>query len=161
MSYEAEGTGSLVPEDAAATSAADPRASTAGDCFVAMSADCQFWDGQAWVPDWRAAVQFADPLDPFTPCERLVDELCHAGTPCSVAYVPRAKVAPAKLPRARPRRQRSQRKDYAGHPPPAPEVNLDVNDLRLGVDRLDHDPDGVHELADAGLADSPSLGSVE
>ena len=132
-----------------------------GDCFVVLSGDGLFWDGHAWVREWQRARQFAGPVDPSAECESLADQLRLAGTPCSVAYVPRAKIAPVQPPHLRPRRQRPRRENLPADPPPPAKVNLDVNDLHLGVDRLHHDPDGVHQLADAGLGDAPTLGCVE
>ena len=64
--------------------------SDAGDCFVVLSGQGLFWDGQAWVRDWRAARQFtAPPLDdPWLACKRLCIQLrASLGCYCVPAFI--------------------------------------------------------------------------
>jgi hypothetical protein len=76
-----------------------------GDCFVVLSAEGLYWTGSEWVPDWQRGQQFADPVDPFSPCEALAAELRAGGIACNPAYVPAAKVYVAKAPNRRSGRQ--------------------------------------------------------
>lgn len=60
-----------------------------GDCFVVVSTEGLFWDGSAWVPRWQDALQFVDAIDPYRPCDALVERLRGLGAACNVAYVPK------------------------------------------------------------------------
>jgi hypothetical protein len=73
--------------------------SNVGGCFVVLSRDGLFWNGQAWVPNWEEARQFAGPFDPYEDCLAEANALRAQGVARGVAYVPRAEVAPIKEPR--------------------------------------------------------------
>ena len=75
-----------------------------GGCFVVLSEEGLFWDGQRWVPDWPSALKFAGPNDPSAECQALADALRLAlGLACNVCYIPRAKVAGGQVPDPKPR----------------------------------------------------------
>lgn len=69
-----------------------------GDCFVVLSENGHYWNGEGWVQKWQEARQFDGPSDPSAECELLADDMRRLGCRCSVAYIPRTKIAVAKLP---------------------------------------------------------------
>jgi hypothetical protein len=74
-----------------------------GDCFVVLSTDGLYWDGEQWVGDWRAARQFATPplADPWLACERLCVKLrASLGCRCDPAYIASPEVRLTKVPAA-------------------------------------------------------------
>ena len=64
------------------------------DCFVVLSTDGLFWDGQSWVTDWRAARHFTAPplADPWLDCYRLCLDLSAGCVPAFFA-APEVRVA--------------------------------------------------------------------
>ena len=128
-----------------------------GDCFVVVSCVTgQFWDGSQWVPKWQEAVQFGQPLDPYTPACDLAGRLrAEHNVRCNAAYIPPAKVRIPQIPGDTPAQVLGQDGNVFSHA--AAEVDLNVPDPAQLVDGLDQHPDAVDHPTDRTLQMPPEV----
>lgn len=119
----------------------------AGDCFVVVTTDWQYWTGDGWSPKIEEALCFGGPLNAYSEANALAKELRRReGRVCNAAYIPRPKVRVRKVPEVGQVLRRSARRkklDVAADA--TPQVNLGMPDIGSLPNGLNSQPNLLHQ----------------